>query len=333
MKALLTALLAIALAVVCAGEATALPRLSAEPDPDPGGRIVDSRGREVLLRGRQRQLPRRVLAGHRRRPDAAARAQRPGADRRDRLERRPPDRLLVAGRAEARRLQRALPRPGREVGRPLPRRRASTRSSTSTRTPGERRSRPGPDEVCPAGYEPAFGWDGAPGWATLDEGEPRCFTGAREVNPAVSAAWANFFADAPGPGGVGIQTRYARMLAHVAERFAGGQRGRRHRRHERAGRLRRRADGAARDLLRALAGGDPARRAPRRRIPPPGPVRAERALVADRPGPAPALRPRPQRRLLAAPLRRQHRRRGPAEPGLVRDRPRRGRRTSAARRC
>ena len=31
-----------------------------------------------------------------------------------------------------------------------------------------------PGEACAAGQEPAFGWDGAPGWATLDGGAPRC---------------------------------------------------------------------------------------------------------------------------------------------------------------
>ena len=30
-----------------------------------------------------------------------------------------------------------------------------------------------PDEICEPPNQPAFGWDGAPGWATLDGGEPR----------------------------------------------------------------------------------------------------------------------------------------------------------------
>ena len=48
--------------------------------------------------------------------------------------------------------------------------------------------------------QPAFGWDGAPGWATLDDGQPRCFTSNREINPAVRAAWTNFFDDKPALG-------------------------------------------------------------------------------------------------------------------------------------
>ena len=78
-----------------------------------------------------------------------------------------------------------------------------------------------PATVCPAGQDPAFGWDGAPGWATLDAGASRCVpAGIRELSPAVRAAFAAFWDDAPGPGGVGIRTRYAQMLGHVAQQFA-----------------------------------------------------------------------------------------------------------------
>ncbi len=141
-----------------------------------------------------------------------------------------------------------------------------------------------PDETCPAGYEPAFGWDGAPGWATLDEDQPRCFLNAREINPAVSAAWRNFFADAHGPGGIGVQTRYTRMLAHVAERFAGNR--------SVAGidvmnepdAFGAEETGQLGDVLRAVDGCDQARRTSRRRLSSSRTDRAERALVADRSG-------------------------------------------------
>ncbi|MBA2625997.1 MAG: cellulase family glycosylhydrolase, partial [Acidimicrobiia bacterium] len=74
---------------------------------------------------------------------------------------------------------------------------------------------------CEAGATPAFGWDGAPGWATLDGGASRCAAaGIRELSPAVLTAFDAFWDDAPGPRGVGIQTRYVRMLGHVAGRFA-----------------------------------------------------------------------------------------------------------------
>lgn len=75
--------------------------------------------------------------------------------------------------------------------------------------------------VCSEGSIPAFGWDGAPGWATLDGGAVRCaIGGVRELSPAVEAAWQAFWTNAPGPGGIGIRTRYAEMVGHVAGRFA-----------------------------------------------------------------------------------------------------------------
>ncbi len=77
----------------------------------------------------------------------------------------------------------------------------------------------GPDEVCPDS-KPAGGWDGAPAWATFDEGRPRCNARARELVPAVRAAWENFFRNRKGPGGIGIRTRYVQMFAHVVKRFA-----------------------------------------------------------------------------------------------------------------
>ena len=79
-----------------------------------------------------------------------------------------------------------------------------------------------PGEVCGEGEEPANGWDGAPGWATLVADEtPRCTpAGIRELSPAVREAAGAFFANAEGPGGVGIRTRYAQMWGHVAARFA-----------------------------------------------------------------------------------------------------------------
>jgi endoglycosylceramidase len=79
-----------------------------------------------------------------------------------------------------------------------------------------------PDEDCPEIVPPAIGWDGAPDWATFDEGKPRCVPGGfRDLTQAVTFSWRAFFRNEEGPGGIGIRTRYARMLGHVAERFAG----------------------------------------------------------------------------------------------------------------
>lgn len=79
-----------------------------------------------------------------------------------------------------------------------------------------------PDEVCPDDSIPANGWNGAPGWATLvGDDVSRCAEGGiRELSPAVLDAWKAFFRNDPGPDGVGIRTRHARMWGHVAARFA-----------------------------------------------------------------------------------------------------------------
>ncbi|MEQ9364116.1 MAG: cellulase family glycosylhydrolase [Leptospirales bacterium] len=76
-----------------------------------------------------------------------------------------------------------------------------------------------PATVCEEG-RPAGGWDGAPAWATFDDGEPRCESGPRELVPAVRAAWVNFLLNREGPGGIGIRTRYVDMFAHLVKRFA-----------------------------------------------------------------------------------------------------------------
>jgi endoglycosylceramidase len=77
-----------------------------------------------------------------------------------------------------------------------------------------------PDESCSDGSRPAGGWDGAPGWATFDDDQPRCEAGPRELTPAVRAAWQAWLDDMQAGGGVGIRTRYVDMFAHVVARFA-----------------------------------------------------------------------------------------------------------------
>jgi len=76
-----------------------------------------------------------------------------------------------------------------------------------------------PGTTCAEG-QAAQGWDGAPAWATFDDGESRCGSGHRELMPAVRAAWVNFLLNREGPGGIGIQTRYVHMFAHLVKRFA-----------------------------------------------------------------------------------------------------------------
>jgi endoglycosylceramidase len=42
-----------------------------------------------------------------------------------------------------------------------------------------------PGVVCPPGFNPAIGWDGAPQWATITDGMSTCRAVIREVSPAV----------------------------------------------------------------------------------------------------------------------------------------------------
>jgi endoglycosylceramidase len=65
---------------------------------------------------------------------------------------------------------------------------------------------------------------GLPQWAALDNGLPNTeqgFPGGYFTNPALLRAYDNFWANAAGPGGVGIQDRFAAAWRRVAARFAG----------------------------------------------------------------------------------------------------------------
>ncbi|MFL5912359.1 MAG: glycoside hydrolase family 5 protein, partial [Gaiellaceae bacterium] len=74
-------------------------------------------------------------------------------------------------------------------------------------------------------YNERFQGEGWPDWAVLDDGLPaqpqQGFPGNYIVQPAVNRAFDNFWANAGGPGGVGIGDRYAAAWQHVASKFAG----------------------------------------------------------------------------------------------------------------
>jgi len=223
LAALLLALLAVACSDATGGgsaDPLRLPALHAEPDPLAGGRIFDTEGREILLRGvNVNALAEYWVSGEF--PTVF-----PFTDE---------DAELIAGIGwNAVRLllswSRVEPAPGVYDEAYLDEAAAAVRALAARGvysivdlhqdawgpTLAAR-----PDEECPTTGEPALGWDGAPAWATLDGGAPRCTTaGIRETSPAVVAAFTAFWNDAPGPDGVGIRTRYARMLGHVAGRFA-----------------------------------------------------------------------------------------------------------------
>ena len=198
-----------------------LPALHAEPDAVRGGRIVDALGREVLLRGvninanvdywRGTAFPTTF-------PFTAADAERMAGIGWNSA------RLLVSW-------SRVEPRPG-HYDETLPRRDRGRRPPARPapdllhhRLPpgrlGAHARRAGRGEVCPPGISRRSAGTGHP------VGPPST-AAPRAACPAASASSARpcappssaFWDDAPGPGGVGIRTRYARMVGHVAGRFA-----------------------------------------------------------------------------------------------------------------
>jgi endoglycosylceramidase len=72
-------------------------------------------------------------------------------------------------------------------------------------------------------YNQRFEGEGFPDWSVQDDGlpaEPKLGFGADYLAmPALSHAFDHFWRNSPGPGGVGLQDRYAAAWAHVAARF------------------------------------------------------------------------------------------------------------------
>jgi endoglycosylceramidase len=77
------------------------------------------------------------------------------------------------------------------------------------------------DVTCPEGTRPQIGWDGAPAWATITGGASTCGEGGgpgtREENPAVKAAWTSFYTDVDG-----VRSALADLWGRIAERFGTG---------------------------------------------------------------------------------------------------------------
>ena len=193
-----------------------LPALHAEPDPVAGGRIVDALGREVLLRG----VNVNALTEYWQYGSFPTTFPLTGADA---------DRISAAGWNVVRLLvswSRIEP-----AARGVRRRATSTRSRAAVdlferrgvytiidfhqdawgptlAAPPARPARPDRNRRS-AGTEPP---DGRRSTAARRAAHPAAF--GRSA-PAVLASFAAFWNDAPGPGGVGIRTRYARMVGHV----------------------------------------------------------------------------------------------------------------------
>jgi len=77
-------------------------------------------------------------------------------------------------------------------------------------------------------YNERFQGEGLADWAVQDDGLPAQpqvgFPGNYAAMPALNRAFDHFWANDPGPGGVGLQDRYADAWRHVAQRFRGRMR-------------------------------------------------------------------------------------------------------------
>lgn len=66
--------------------------------------------------------------------------------------------------------------------------------------------------------------DGAPEWATLDDGKPHTtgevWSDAYVLSEAVQTSFDNFWLNKPAADGIGIQDHYASLWKHIAERYA-----------------------------------------------------------------------------------------------------------------
>ena len=65
--------------------------------------------------------------------------------------------------------------------------------------------------------------DGAPEWATLDEGKPHqageIWSDAYMISEAVQTSFDNFWDNKPAPDGIGVQDHYANLWKHIASRY------------------------------------------------------------------------------------------------------------------
>lgn len=74
------------------------------------------------------------------------------------------------------------------------------------------------------GFSPKYNGNGFPDWMAIDDGldnPPEAVFPLYYVqNPAMQRAWEHFWADDPGPDGVGVQTHFHEAVRATAERFA-----------------------------------------------------------------------------------------------------------------
>ena len=68
---------------------------------------------------------------------------------------------------------------------------------------------------CRPGTDPMWGYDGAPEWATITDGAPRCQFQGRDISPASDRAFQNFYFDTDG-----VQSAFVATWGKLAAEFA-----------------------------------------------------------------------------------------------------------------
>lgn len=68
--------------------------------------------------------------------------------------------------------------------------------------------------ACRPGTDPMWGYDGAPGWATITDGAPRCQFQGRDISAAGNRAFQHFYFDTDG-----VQTALVETWGRLAEEF------------------------------------------------------------------------------------------------------------------
>ena len=70
--------------------------------------------------------------------------------------------------------------------------------------------------ACRPGTDPMWGYDGAPDWATITDGAPRCQFQGRDISPAGNRAFQHFYFDTDGVQGALVDT-WGRLAAVFAD--------------------------------------------------------------------------------------------------------------------
>jgi endoglycosylceramidase len=76
-----------------------------------------------------------------------------------------------------------------------------------------------PGETCAAPLQTIRGFDGAPRWASAHVTPACALNGVRELDPAVQEDFQKLYDDAQAPDGVGLQEHYANAMLALAQRF------------------------------------------------------------------------------------------------------------------